>query len=75
MSTDNFIKMHPFYADGITKVTDPFWHITCTCGHVFLSCISNGKCPRCGTVVGVRMLGDKTLKEVVDERGRPKPLI
>jgi hypothetical protein len=71
MSTSSSSERNPFYADGITKVTDPFWRVICICGHEFLSCISNGKCPKCGGTDGVRMLGDRTYEEVVAERGEP----
>lgn len=64
----------PYYIDGITKATDPFWKVYCTCDFTFLSCISNGKCPKCGRVEGKRMLGDRTFEEVVAERGQPRPL-
>lgn len=64
----------PYYIDEITKATDPFWKVYCTCGFTFLSCISNGKCPKCGRVEGKRMLGDRTFEEVVAERGQPRPL-
>lgn len=74
MSIGEFAKRHPCYSDGITKITDPFWRIDCTCGKSFLSCICNGKCPVCGRVEGRRMLGDKTFEEVVAERGNPAPL-
>lgn len=52
----------PYYIDGITKATDPFWKVYCTCGFTFLSCISNGKCPKCGRVEGKRMLGKEHTK-------------
>jgi hypothetical protein len=74
MSMGTYNDRNPYYADGITKIVDPFWHVTCTCGHTFLSCISNGKCPKCGSAGGVRTLGDKTFEEVVAERGEPKPI-
>ena len=25
----SFMERHKFYADGITRVTDPFWKLTC----------------------------------------------
>lgn len=74
MSIKDFAERNPYYLDGITKVTDPFWNIECTCGNRFLSCICNGKCPVCGRVEGKRMLGEKTLEEIIAERGNPIPL-
>lgn len=61
------------YLDGIAKITDPFWNIKCDCGHIFLSCICNGPCPRCGNIGGKRTLDGRTLEEVIAERGEPTP--
>lgn len=69
----SFNERHKFYTDGITRVTDPFWKLTCKkCGELFMSCICIAKCPRCGSVENSGMLGDKTKEEVIAERGEPK---
>ncbi len=60
------------YADGITKVTDPFWVNACRgCGKVWMSCICTGRCPECGGVEAARRLGETPYDQVVAERGEP----
>ena len=69
----SFNERHKFYADGITRVTDPFWKLTCKkCGELFMSCICISKCPKCGSTEKSGMLGNKTKEEVIAERGEPK---
>ena len=61
-----------FYADGITRVTDPFWKVKCSnCNHVYLACIAISNCPSCGCPDGVRHLGEIPYDEVIAERGEP----
>ena len=68
----SFNERHKFYTDGITRVTDLFWELTCKrCGELFMSCICISKCPRCGSVKHSGMLGNKTYEEVIAERGKP----
>jgi len=58
--------------DGITRVTDPFWKVTCAkCGHIFLSCICTSPCPKCGCLEGDKFLGGIPYNQVIEERGRP----
>lgn len=58
-----------YYPDGITKITDPFWHISCIdCGKVFYSVTYTGKCPNCGSIKGNAILAGKSLEQVVFER-------
>ncbi|MCI8890516.1 hypothetical protein [Sporofaciens musculi] len=60
------------YADGITKVTDPFWVNTCRgCGKVYMSCICTSRCPECGSPEADRQLGKVPYDQVVAERGKP----
>lgn len=61
-----------FYADGITRVTDPFWKCTCVnCKRTYMSCISISNCPNCGCPDGVRFMGERPYDEVIAERGEP----
>lgn len=72
MSIGGYEKRHPFYRDGITKVTDPFWRSVCKkCGHVFLACLATSRCPKCGSDEADRRLGDIPFDQVVAERGYP----
>lgn len=69
----SFVNQQKFYSDGITRITDPFWKLTCNqCGKCFVSCICISKCPQCGAVDSSGILGDKTYAEVIAERGKPK---
>ncbi|SHO50154.1 hypothetical protein SAMN02745217_02608 [Anaerocolumna xylanovorans DSM 12503] len=62
-----------YYADSITRVTDPFWKVTCGgCGHTYLSCIAISNCPTCGCPDGERFLGETPYDEVIAERVEPK---
>lgn len=72
MST-SFVKgRNPFYTDGITRVTDPFWVVICEkCGHEYLSCVCYSKCPVCGCPDGKRRLGETPYEDVIAERGEP----
>lgn len=57
------------YPDGITRITDAFWHIKCKeCGKIYYSVTYKGKCPECGSEDGNATLDGKTLEEVVRER-------
>lgn len=70
---NDFQQRYTFYADGITKITDPFWKNTCRkCGHVFWSCVCNSECPACGSSDADRRLGDMPYEQVIAERGKPK---
>lgn len=61
-----------YYKDGITRINDPFWYITCElCGKTYMSCTCLCKCPSCGCMDGDRTLGGKTYDEIVAERGEP----
>ena len=72
MSIREYEKRHPFYSDGITKVTDPFWRSTCKkCGYVFLACLATAPCPKCGSDEADWRLGDIPFNQVVAERGYP----
>lgn len=72
MSIGDYRKEHPFYRDGITRITDPFWRSTCKkCGHVFLTCVSTVDCPKCGSDEVERYLGNIPFDQVVAERGYP----
>ncbi len=66
-------EKNKYYADGITRVTDPFWKVKCAkCGHTYLSCIAISNCPTCGCPDGDRFLGETPYDEVVAERGKPE---
>lgn len=72
MSIGEYEKRHPFYGDGITRVTDPFWRSVCKkCGHMFLACLATSGCPVCGSGEADRRLGDIPFDQVVAERGFP----
>lgn len=56
--------------DGITRISDPFWHNTCqNCGHAFWSVLSTVKCANCGHAELSQMLGGIPYKQIVAERG------
>ncbi len=38
-----------YYQDGITKVTDPFYVVRCSCGHAGWSCTYKTECSKCGS--------------------------
>lgn len=68
----DFQQRHPFYSDGITKVTDPFWNQICkSCGHNFQSCTAIVACPKCGSKDADRWLGKIPYDQVIAERGEP----
>ena len=65
-------RIQQFYEDGITRISDPFWSLTCqSCGEYFWSCICIATCPRCGKIVSFGTLGKRTYEEVIAERGNP----
>jgi len=37
------------YLDGITKYKDPFWEVSCECGHTGWSLTCTDKCSKCGS--------------------------
>lgn len=70
---NDFQQRNAYYSDGITKVTDPFWVNTCCrCGHIFMSCLSTGKCPICGSLEADRRLGNMSYNQVIAERDKLK---
>jgi ribosomal protein S27E len=47
-------KEQRYYSDGITKITDRFWTLSCPdCGHAGWSLIKMECCPECGSVAAV----------------------
>lgn len=76
MSSNHYLndyqRRHPFYSDGITKITDPFWNHVCKkCGHRFQTCTAIVPCPKCGSKEADRWLGEIPYNQVIAERGEP----
>lgn len=52
-----------YYADGITKVTDPFYMCVCPDGHKMWSCVYERTCPECGRKLFLCIPADQYKKE------------
>ena len=67
-------KEYEFYSDGITRVTDPFWKVECSCGNIYLSCICTSVCPMCGCKDGTRTLGGVPYEKIIEQRAKTRKI-